>query len=99
MSLFLSVLVVAALSHGLSTKHDISRCGNPEPSRELQEVSRLLSVEENRVRDFELYTKDTLNVDVYFHTVSASSDTLLSVSFGFHIGKVNGITADSMRRI
>ncbi|KAK7216143.1 hypothetical protein V2G26_004146 [Clonostachys chloroleuca] len=78
MSLFLSVLVVAALSHGLSTKHDISRCGNPEPSRELQEVSRLLSVEENRVRDFELYTKDTLNVYVYFHTVSASSDTLLS---------------------
>jgi hypothetical protein len=85
MHLSLQLLAVAALSHGLSTKNDISRCGNLEPSRELQEASRRLAAEESRVRDLGIYTKDTLAVNVYFHTVSASSDTLLSVNFGFYI--------------
>ncbi|CAH0051705.1 unnamed protein product [Clonostachys solani] len=74
----LLLLGVAGLSHGLSTNNHVSRCGNPEPSIGLQEVSRRLSVEENQARVFGLYTKTTLAVDVYFHTISASSDTLLS---------------------
>ncbi|VUC26055.1 unnamed protein product [Clonostachys rosea] len=80
MHLSLLFLAIAALSHGLSTKNDISRCGNPEPSIELLDVSRQLSVQENQVRDFGLYKKATLAVDVYFHTISASIDTLLSDS-------------------
>lgn len=72
----------AAMGHTIFSRSTKFGCGAPDPTDEHFEMSRLFAEKEAIVsKAFDLSATDTVEVNIYLHSVASREDSLLSVSF------------------
>lgn len=70
----------AAMGHTMFSRSTKFGCSAPEPSEEMLQKHREFAIKEAADREAGISVQKAMSVNVYLHSVSASEDTLLSVS-------------------